>query len=410
MKMILTLFVSRCILCGMGFAADNADTGFVLAKGSAQWIAAESKGTNAPNFVTHFRLHLPLTSKPEKFLVRVTADSVYRLFVNGLPLPVASGPASGDPSKWRYDEIDLSPHLLTGDNVLAAVVWHPERPWVGPICMMGKAPGSFLQAESHPKVNTGTGAWRAYVNRAYRPLAAKVNGYYALGDFEQMDGRLYPWGWETAAFDDRDWSKPIISSEKYTLVPRETPPLEHRSERLVGVRKADGVSVPEAFLAGKNPVVIPPQTKATILLDRGELMNAYPELTISEGMGSRVKMGYAEALFGEKKMKGDRDVVEGKTWVGAADEIIADGGTNRLYRPLWFRTFRYLQLEIQGTWAGGRCGCARWIILTTAPSTNGRNMPATRALRRSFLSMSPATTGSCAKRLISSTTRWATRA
>ncbi|MCU0778178.1 MAG: family 78 glycoside hydrolase catalytic domain, partial [Akkermansiaceae bacterium] len=299
----------------------------------------------APNFVTHFRLHLPLTSKPEKFLVRVTADSVYRLFVNGLP--VASGPTSGDPGKWRYDEIDLSPHLLTGDNVLAAVVWHPERPWVGPICMMGKAPGFFLQGESHPMVNTGTGAWRAYVNPAYSPLAAKVNGYYALGDFEEMDGRLYPWGWETAAFDDRDWSKPIISSEKYTLVPREIPPLEHRPERLVRVRKADGVVVPEAFLAGKHPVVVPPQTKATILLDRGELINAYPELTISGGRGGRVKMGYAEALFGEKNMKGDRDVVEAKKWVGAADEIIADGGTNRLYRALWFRTFRYLQLEIQ---------------------------------------------------------------
>lgn len=327
-------------------------TGMMLASGSrlnaaesAQWIAAESKGTNAPNLVTHFRLHLPLKAKPEKFVVRVTADSIYRLFVNGLP--VASGPASGDSSKWRYDQIDLSPQLVAGENVLAAVVWHPAGAWAGPICMMGKAPGFFLQSESHPMVNTGMGAWRVYVNPAYSPLAAKVNGYYALGHFERMDGRIYPWGWEAAAFNDRDWPTAVVNAEKYNLVPSEIPSLARRPDRLVQVRKAEGVTVPVAFLAGKHPVVIPSQTAATILLDRGELINAYPELTISGGRGSRVKMGYAEALFGEKKKKGDRDVVEGKTWVGSADEVIADGGTNRLYRPLWFRTFRYLQLEIE---------------------------------------------------------------
>ena len=345
MKPILTIFASLCILCGPIFAADRPSDGFSLAEESAQWIAAESQATNAANFVTHFRLRLPLAAKPGKFVVRVSADSVYRLFVNGLP--IASGPASGDPGKWRYDEMDLAPQLVAGDNVLAAVVWHPVGPWTAPVCMMGKAPGFFLEGESSSIVNTGTGDWRAFVNPAYSPLKSKVNGYFALGDFEEMDARLYPWGWETAAFDDRAWPKAVVSLEKYTLVPREIPPLEHRYERLAHVRKSDGVTVPEAFLAGKQPVMIPPETKATILLDRGELLNAYPELIISGGKGSHVKMGYAEALFGEKGAKGNRDIVDGKTWVGAADEIIADGGTNRLYRPLWFRTFRYLQLEIQ---------------------------------------------------------------
>jgi len=345
MKPILTFFASLCILCGPVLAADRPDGSSMLPEEPANWITAESRATNAANFVTHFRLRLPLPAKPDKFRVRVTADSVYRLFVNGLP--VALGPASGDPGKWRYDEMDLAPQLVAGDNLLAAVVWHPEGAWTAPVCMMGKAPGFFLQGESSSILNTGTGDWRAFVNPAYSPLKSKVNGYFALGDFEQMDARLYPWGWETAAFDDHAWPKAVVSTEQYTLVPREIPPLEHRPERLARVRKAEGVTVPEAFLTGKNPLVIPPKTTATILFDRGELINAYPELITSGGTGSHVKMGYAEALFGEKKTKGDRDAVEGKTWAGSADEIIADGGTNRLYRPLWFRTFRYLQLEIQ---------------------------------------------------------------
>lgn len=340
----ITLLAPLCILCGDGFAADQIATDDVGVD-SAQWITAESRVTNVPNYVTHFRLHLPLAEKPETFLVRVTGDSIYQLFVNGLP--VISGPASGDPQKWRFDEVDLSPHVVAGENVLAAVVWHPAGPWAAPMCMMGKAPGFFLEGDSHSIVNTGTGAWRTFVNPAYGPRKAEVNGYFALGDFEEMDGRLYPWGWETAAFDDRAWTKAVVSPEKYTLVPRETPPLEHRPDRLASVRKADGVMVPEAFLTGKHPVVIPANTTATILFDRRELINAYPEVILRGGSGSRVKMSYAEALFGEQKTKGDRDVVDGKTWVGSTDEYIADGGTNRLYRPLWFRTFRYLRLHIR---------------------------------------------------------------
>jgi hypothetical protein len=61
-------------------------------------------------------------------------------------------------------------------------------------------------------------------------------------------------------------------------------------------------------------------------------------------------MGYAESLFameGGGNAKQDRNQVAGKRWLGASDRIIADGGANRVYRPLWFRTYRYLQLEIE---------------------------------------------------------------
>ncbi len=325
-----------CIFAGLCLSASAAPE-------PAQWVVAGS--TSTPHAVTHYRLHLPLKAKPEQFIVRVTADAVYRLFLNGEP--VASGPTSGDPEKWRYDRIDLAPHMKSGDNLLAAVVWYPVN-WAGPLCMMRTAPGFFMQGESDPAVNTGSGAWKAYGNPAYAPQKKRTaRGFTALGDFEQIDGRSYPWGWETAAFDDRNWSKPSPAPRSGTLVPREIPTMEHRQERLVKVRGSEGASVPDAFLAGKNPVVIPPQTKATILLDRGELSNAYPELILSGGMDATVEMGYAEALFGEKNQKGDRNAVENKTWEGSFDRIIADGGSNRRYRPLWFRTYRYIQLEIQ---------------------------------------------------------------
>ena len=45
--------------------------------------------------------------------------------------------------------------------------------------------------------------------------------------------------------------------------------------------------------------------------------------------------------------KGNRDEVEGKTFVGNYDEFVADGGARRTFRPLWWRTYRYLELDIE---------------------------------------------------------------
>ena len=59
-------------------------------------------------------------------------------------------------------------------------------------------------------------------------------------------------------------------------------------------------------------------------------------------------MRYAEALFKTSpREKGNRNEIEGKEFIGNYDEFVLDGGTRRVFRPLWWRTYRYLQLEIQ---------------------------------------------------------------
>ncbi len=58
-------------------------------------------------------------------------------------------------------------------------------------------------------------------------------------------------------------------------------------------------------------------------------------------------MIYAEALIDNKRNKGNRDSIDGKRIEGLADEFIADGSDYEIYSPLFFRTFRYLQLEIE---------------------------------------------------------------
>ncbi len=39
--------------------------------------------------------------------------------------------------------------------------------------------------------------------------------------------------------------------------------------------------------------------------------------------------------------------MEGKESIGYHDQFVADGGAHRVFRPLWWRTYRYLELEIE---------------------------------------------------------------
>lgn len=312
---------------------------------SAQWIMAQ--GVEASS-VAHYRLEISLSEKPTAFEVQLTADSIYRFYVNGTL--IATGPASGDLKKWRYDTLDIAPHLRVGENVLAAVVWHPSGDWQVPMALMQGSPGFYLRSDAAPSVNTGVAAWKTFINPAYAPQKRnRFKGYFALGDFENFDANVYPWGWETNDFDDRDWVDAELGKQDYRMIPRQIPMMEHRSERLQAVRRTEGADlVNDRFLEGHAPLTIPAHSEVTLLLDRGELSNAYPELTLSGGKDGVVQMAYAESLMLAKMTlrKGDRSKIQNKVFEGPHDQIKSDGGQLRSYRPLWFRTFRYIQLHI----------------------------------------------------------------
>ena len=84
----------------------------------------------------------------------------------------------------------------------------------------------------------------------------------------------------------------------------------------------------------------------TILLDQGVLTNAYPELTVSGGKGAQFKLTYAESLRDAQGRKGNRNETEGKQIRGNFDILQLDGG-RRIFRTLFWRCFRYLQLDIE---------------------------------------------------------------
>ena len=87
---------------------------------AALWVSAPGAGSEYGVF--HFRRVFELDAAPSRFVVHVSADNRYRLFVNGTQ--VSAGPQRSDVMQWRYDTVDLAAHLRAGRNVLAALVWN----------------------------------------------------------------------------------------------------------------------------------------------------------------------------------------------------------------------------------------------------------------------------------------------
>ncbi|HEY3377551.1 MAG TPA: alpha-L-rhamnosidase C-terminal domain-containing protein, partial [Armatimonadota bacterium] len=95
-------------------------------------------------------------------------------------------------------------------------------------------------------------------------------------------------------------------------------------------------------------VAIPANSKVRMLLDQTYLTTGYPELRFSKGRGAKIQLGYAEALYLKgQRGKGNRNEVEGKDFIGNHDVVIADGGDHRVFRPLWWRTWRYMELTVE---------------------------------------------------------------
>ncbi len=86
---------------------------------SAQWIThPTASGTEYGVF--HFRKTFDLESVSEHFIINITAVPRYQLYVNGHY--VNEGPSKGDLDHWKFETIDIASYLVTGKNVIAALL------------------------------------------------------------------------------------------------------------------------------------------------------------------------------------------------------------------------------------------------------------------------------------------------
>ncbi len=327
---------------------------------SANWIRVPGSSPFGYG-VYYFRRTFDLSDRPSSFVIHVSADNRYQLFVNGLRL--SWGPARGDLEHWRFETVDIAPQLRPGRNVLAAVVWNFSEH--APQAQVTAETGFLLQGDTASERIVDTGPqWKCLTSRSSSILPVtheEMRGYFVAGPGEKVDGQLHAWNWETQEFDDGGWLQAQViglacprdardAPTAWMLVPREIPPMEERPQRLALVRESGGVGIPEGFPGRPAALEVPPRTEARLLLDQSFLTTGFVELVLSGGKGSVVSLGYAEALYkngGRQNDKGNRNDIDGKQFIGYRDVFVSDGGKNRLFRPLWWRTYRFIECRIR---------------------------------------------------------------
>jgi hypothetical protein len=336
---------------------------------TARWITHPELELQS-HAVVLFRKSFDLTEKPDSFIVHVSADNHYRLFVNGKY--VLRGPARGDLAHWFYETVDIADYLASGKNVIAAEVinWGPKRSF----SFFSQMTSFILQGNSETEsvVNTSGSNWKCLHNKAIYPK--NINwmldrstidfGLYVGNPTDSINGNDYPWGWESTNYNDSSWlpakwadvaggrgtqyAGGILYSGGKLLVPRKVPILKEEPVTFVKIRRTNGIEKNENFIKGTGVLVIPKNQKISILIDQTHMTMGYPEMLVSGGKNAKIQAMYAENLIvGNKLPRGSRNDIEGKYMVGIKDIFIPDGGEKRLLKPSYIRAFRFIQLDIE---------------------------------------------------------------
>lgn len=339
----------------------------------AMWITPkENTQAASPSIQTaYFRLLFPLDG-PASLTLHISASSRYRLWVNGKH--VTYGPCKGD--RWRhyYESVDVTPWLKAGMNVLAVkVVAYPPYEAQrgesrGPYWTMAKALGPSLMVAGEcmmdngasSSITTGRASWEALHDNAVQWRLFRQTHW--MGSMESVDGSLLPHGWRDGDGLNPGWeaAQQLWSAEDrglsmfgiipvFPLTPRPIPLPFERDEcflREMPLRAGDYAPLSFQGLSGN---VIPPHTRAAVELDAGELTTGFLRLPVTGGMGSRITIRYAESYSeaeGRIVRKGQRDDWENYRLIGHEDEYRPSGGAD-VYEPFWFRTFRFIRIEVE---------------------------------------------------------------
>lgn len=190
---------------------------------------------------------------------------------------------------------------------------------------------------------------------------------------ENVEGSKADSGWLKADFVDESWDLAVKSSmkapmlpilEPRRLVPRSIPPFPEIQSRFTSAVKCDPVTADGAgswndLVCRDKPRIIPAGTKTTVVLDSAALTTGFLRLRMQGGAATKIRIRCAECFeeapdtvspnpFARKK--NDRSDTSG-VLVGPDDFYTVDpngaGDVEVVYEPFWFRTFRYVEIEIE---------------------------------------------------------------
>lgn len=326
------------------------------------WITlneTELQKIKKPMYCALFRLRftLPPLQQDAACTLKISAADRYRLYVNGQAL--CAGPCKGDGLNRYYENINLLPYLQAGKNwLMVRVAVFPSRlafggEMRGPYSIMsaGFLPlllclGEFSQDTARLSLSTREASWEGvwedgldffmcppYVIAYPFEIHTHTAGHWM--DFSKEN-------WPAAEAHPFHEVPPY--GEAHPLAAKERPiPLLYEGEGHF-LRQMPGGTAENLLQAGS--IHIPPHSSVTLVLDAGALTTAYMQLDTAGGKGSKITCTYGEGYSIDENTKGRRDDWENGKIIGSYDVFYPAGGKESFY-TFWFRSFRFLQMEIQ---------------------------------------------------------------
>ena len=355
------------------------------------WTSDWQIGDDHEARVVYFRKEAELTGTlPASKKIRITADSRYKLYVNGLF--VTEGPQKAlDTKEWYVDTAELAPYLMPGRNTVAVeVLRFPELTLTG---MCFNANGSLYRTEipnlyvedmgvedgeeafTDSMILKGKSGWKCYTDRARRIFGDGDGACIQPQEDTVSTAELS--GWKKNGYDDAWWKMAVpktkfdllFSDAPGTLVPRTIPQQRHTEKCFAGVLKIrsvdDGAEKKclrenyEQMLGGTGIVEIPPYTEQAVEISAGTEQCGYLLYEFAGGAGAKITTLCSECYISmetdkngnRKPVKGIRDDSANGTLKGQESSYVVAGcGTEENpeeYEPYWFRTFRYIRLLIK---------------------------------------------------------------
>jgi len=177
----------------------------------AQWCWTRMYITRPWNYYAYFRRQVTLKNRPERAIVRVSADARYTLFVNGER--VHQGPARCFPNTQAYDTLDIVQYLQPGENTICAIV---HMFGVPTFFALFRALGGFILDGTIETVNENVslhtpGDWLCREAKGWRKDVARLT--LQLGFQEHFDADADPPDWMTPGYqptEEAGW-RPAMS-------------------------------------------------------------------------------------------------------------------------------------------------------------------------------------------------------
>lgn len=331
-------------------------------QGSWIWPQAQAVGGNE---TVLFRQRFELPAGCRTLRLHVSADTRYRLFVNGTN--AGAGPCKGDHYRKYYETYELGEQLRPGVNTIAVKVIHyaPGGPrFAAGSSAIARTPwgGFILDGETVGEDGGILGtiatdsSWRCLRDESTTLVNESWLSGVWLGGVERADGALRPHGWELPEFDDSAWPNAVSVGGTmnafgvighWPLAPRVIPHLAETPGAFARIVRSGGW--PEDSW---QDVLLPARSRAWIELDAGELTTGYLQASFTGGKGSTVRLlaseCYERTAADGARLKGVRDLAaEDSFLVGDSDIYKVSGDVpEEAYEPFWFRTFRFVRLEI----------------------------------------------------------------